>query len=222
MSRSDAEPEDWSKAIEVMRKMLRRLKELKRGGIENRFSIEDHLILVYDAHPLAVPCCSLLVLLSNCTIIHRSKWAFAQFCRNIHSTARRVSNSRLCEGGSDQLVINDPRTSICQLTEQPAVWTYRAGFEKVIHEICSEMFARLWTQIQLVSSPTYGFPCHNNLWPIVSQLRQSYTILPFWCQRSNGDIDVKLSSIKITNNQLDSKLYASKYNWQIQQGSSHW
>ena len=121
MSRSDAEPEDWSKAIEVMKKMLLRLKELKRGGIENRFSIEDHLILVYDAHPLAVPCCSLLVLLSNCTIIHRSKWAFAQFCRNIHSTARRVSNSRLCEGGSDQLVINDPPTSICQLTEQPAV-----------------------------------------------------------------------------------------------------
>ena len=55
MSRSDAEPEDWSMAIEVMRKMLRRLKESNRGGIENRFSIEDHLILVYDAHPLAVP-----------------------------------------------------------------------------------------------------------------------------------------------------------------------
>ena len=118
MSRSDAEPEDWS--IEVMRKMLRRLKESKRGGIENRFSIEDHLILVYDVHPLAVPY-SFSSIVQLYHYVHRRKWAFAQFCRNIHSTARRVSNSRLCEGGSDQLVINDPPTSICQLTEQPAV-----------------------------------------------------------------------------------------------------
>ena len=71
-----------------------------------------------------------------------------------------MSNCRLCEGGSDQLVINDRQSSICQLTEPRQLLELSApNLKKWFTKFSStEMFAEHSTQIQPTLNWQNGLP----------------------------------------------------------------
>ena len=90
-----------------------------------------------------------------------------------------MSNCRLCEGGSDQLVINDRQSSICQLTEPRQLLELSApnlkkSFTKFARQRCLLSIQGKYNQ-RSIDRMVFSSTSHD-LSPIVTLRRQRPTV----------------------------------------------